>query len=109
MRETSATLASVSPAGFPSCLTFARRDEVSCAGFSCERLIDALSEAEAVAKGTRCRQFLFSLSLNPPPGEDVSIDTFETAIEMVEERLGLTGLPRAVVFHEKEGRLSTAQ
>lgn len=73
-------------------------------GFSCERLIDALSEAEAVAKGTRCKQFLFSLSLNPPPGEDVSIDTFETAIEMVEDRLGLTGLPRAIVFHEKEGR-----
>ncbi len=69
-------------------------------GFSCERLIDALSEAEAVAKGTRCRQFLFSLSLNPPQGEDVSIDTFETAIEMVEDRLGLTGLPRAIVFHE---------
>lgn len=73
-------------------------------GFSCDRLIDALSEAEAIAKGTRCKQFMFSLSLNPPPDEDVSIETFETAIEMAEQRLGLTDLPRAVVFHEKEGR-----
>lgn len=73
-------------------------------GFSCERLIDALSGAEAIAKGTRCHQFMFSLSLNPPPDEDVSIETFETAIEMVEQRLGLNDLPRAMVFHEKEGR-----
>ena len=73
-------------------------------GFSCERLIDALSEAEAIAKGTRCHQFMFSLSLNPPPDENVSIETFETAIEMVEQRLGLNDLPRAIVFHEKEGR-----
>jgi hypothetical protein len=69
-----------------------------------EQLLDALLEAQAVAKGTRCQQHLFSLSLNPPEGERVDVASFETAIEMVEQRLGLDGHPRAIVFHEKEGR-----
>jgi hypothetical protein len=34
----------------------------------------------------------------------VSIDTFEAAIEQAEHKLGLDGQPRAIVFHEKEGR-----
>ncbi|MCK4945717.1 MAG: relaxase, partial [Alphaproteobacteria bacterium] len=31
-------------------------------------------------------------------------EDFEKAIEQVEEKLGLSGQPRAIVFHEKEGR-----
>jgi hypothetical protein len=73
-------------------------------GFASEHLKDALNEAYAMAQGTRCRQFLFSLSLNPPPGVYASIDSFEAAVEEVEARLGLTDQPRAIVFHEKEGR-----
>ncbi|WP_084794178.1 relaxase/mobilization nuclease domain-containing protein [Pseudoponticoccus marisrubri] len=69
-----------------------------------EQLLDALLEAQAVAKGTRCQQHLFSLSLNPPTDERVDVEHFETAIEMVEQQLGLDGHPRAIVFHEKEGR-----
>jgi len=38
------------------------------------------------------------------PAERVSIDTFEAAIEQAEHKLGLDSQPRAVVFHEKEGR-----
>ena len=74
-------------------------------GFMTEdELHEALQEAEAIAKGTRCQQHLFSLSLNPPEGVHVNTATFETAIEMAEQKLGLDGQPRAVVFHEKEGR-----
>ncbi|MGR3757789.1 MAG: relaxase/mobilization nuclease domain-containing protein [Tranquillimonas sp.] len=69
-----------------------------------DELHAALQEAEAIAKGTRCKQHLFSLSLNPPEGVHVDTATFETAIEMAEQKLGLDGQPRAVVFHEKEGR-----
>ncbi|SEJ66199.1 Relaxase/Mobilisation nuclease domain-containing protein [Pseudooceanicola nitratireducens] len=69
-----------------------------------EQLLDALLEAQAVAKGTRCQQHLFSLSLNPPEGERVDVATFEAAIELAEQRLGLDGHARAIVFHEKEGR-----
>jgi len=46
----------------------------------------------------------FSLSLNPPPKVRVPIEVFESAIETIEQRLGLVGQPRAVVFHEKDGR-----
>ncbi|MCI4666037.1 MAG: relaxase/mobilization nuclease domain-containing protein [Neomegalonema sp.] len=72
-------------------------------GFASDNLMSALNEAYAISRGTRCTQFLYSLSLNPPPGEAVDIDAFEAAIEQAEERLGLTGQPRAIVFHEKEG------
>jgi hypothetical protein len=73
-------------------------------GFASEDLLSALREAEALSKGTRCKQYLFSLSLNPPPGESVDTQTFEAAIDRAEEKLGLVGQPRAIVFHEKEGR-----
>lgn len=73
-------------------------------GFASENLVSALNEAYAVSRGTKCRQFLYSLSLNPPARENVNTDVFEAAINRVEEDLGLTGQPRAIVFHEKEGR-----
>ncbi|GAB5470466.1 MAG: hypothetical protein Kilf2KO_34960 [Rhodospirillales bacterium] len=73
-------------------------------GFSATTLSGALQEIVAIAKGTRCQQMLFSLSLNPPETADVSIDQFEAAISKVEEKLGLDGQARAIVFHEKEGR-----
>lgn len=73
-------------------------------GFSADALVQALREIEAVSKGTRCRQYMFSLSLNPPENEKVSTEAFEDAITDIENRLGLAGQPRAIVFHEKEGR-----
>ncbi|ADM09243.1 hypothetical protein PB2503_05862 [Parvularcula bermudensis HTCC2503] len=73
-------------------------------GFASENLVGALNEAYAQSRGTRCAKFLYSLSLNPPPSEHVSTRDFEAAINMAEERLGLSGQPRAIVFHEKEGR-----
>lgn len=73
-------------------------------GFVADDLRGAFHEAYATSRGTRAKQFLFSLSLNPPPGEMVSTAQFEAAIERAEKRLGLDGQPRAVVFHEKEGR-----
>lgn len=73
-------------------------------GFMAEDLYGAFAEAYAASKGTRATQFLFSLSLNPPPKERVSTETFESAIDRIEERLGLSSQPRAVVFHEKDGR-----
>ncbi len=73
-------------------------------GFLSDDLKSAFHETYAVSRGTRAKQFLFSLSLNPPPNEKVSIDTFEAAIETVEQKLGLDDQPRAVVFHEKDGR-----
>lgn len=73
-------------------------------GFLSGDIVGALKEAYAVSRGTRCRQFLFSVSLNPPPQERVDVETFESAIARIEERTGLAGQPRMIVFHEKEGR-----
>jgi MobA/VirD2-like, nuclease domain len=72
-------------------------------GFASDDLKEALNEAHAVSKGTRCKQFLYSLSLNPPPQENVKTEVFEDAIDRIEVKLGLSGQPRAIVFHEKEG------
>lgn len=73
-------------------------------GFVAGHLQGALKEAYAVSRGTRCRQFLFSVSLSPPETEHVPIEAFEAAIGVIEQRVGLSGQPRAIVFHEKEGR-----
>ena len=73
-------------------------------GFAAQTLMGALNEVYAVSRGTRCRQFLYSLSLNPPQTENVPTSDFVKAIEQVEKRLGLEGQPRAIVFHEKDGR-----
>lgn len=73
-------------------------------GFMTDDVVGALREAEAVSKGTKCRQFLFSVSLNPPETESVRIETFEQALAAIEEKHGLTDQPRVIVFHEKEGR-----
>jgi hypothetical protein len=73
-------------------------------GFMADDLTGALREAEATSKGTRCKQYLFSLSLNPPQKESARVEDFEMALNTIEQRLGLSGQPRVVVFHEKEGR-----
>lgn len=73
-------------------------------GFVADDLAGAFAEAEAISQATQCRKYLFSLSLNPPSDASVPVEVFETAIVAIEAKLGLTGQPRAIVFHEKEGR-----
>jgi len=73
-------------------------------GFVSDDVVGALKEAYAVSRGTKCKQFLFSVSLSPPQQERVPVDTFEDAITRIEDKNGLTGHPRVIVFHEKEGR-----
>lgn len=72
-------------------------------GFIADDLDGAFQESYAISRGTRCKQFLFSLSLNPPKDAEVSNEAFLDAIDRAESRLGLSGQPRAVVFHEKRG------
>ena len=59
-------------------------------GFIADTLAEALQEAYAMSLGTRCQQYLFSLSLNPPDYADVPIEDFEAAIEETERKLNLT-------------------
>lgn len=73
-------------------------------GFVADDLHGAFAEAEAISGATRCKKYLFSLSLNPPPDQSVSVDQFEAVIARAAEQLGFKDQPHAVVFHEKNGR-----
>jgi hypothetical protein len=73
-------------------------------GFISDTVMGAMNEAYALARGTKCQQYLFSMSLSPPAHESVRVEVFEKALADIEERLNLTGQPRVIVFHEKEGR-----
>jgi hypothetical protein len=73
-------------------------------GFVANDLRGALAETHAISKATKCKQFMFSLSLSPPADAVVSEDEFRKAIDAAEKKLGLQGQARAIVIHEKEGR-----
>lgn len=77
---------------------------VDLRGFVARDLHGALAEAHAISKGTKCGQFLFSLSLSPPKQAEASERDLMAAVDRAEATLGLTGQPRAVVLHEKNGR-----
>jgi hypothetical protein len=73
-------------------------------GFMTDDLHGALSEAHAISKATQCKQFMFSLSFNPPQDYVGSEQDFLDAADRAEQALGLSGQPRAIIIHEKEGR-----
>lgn len=73
-------------------------------GFMADDLHGALSEAHAISKATQCKQFMFSLSLSPPQDHVGTEQDFIDAADRAEQALGLTGQPRAIIMHEKEGR-----
>lgn len=59
------------------------------------------AEIEAVAAGTKATQPFFSVSINPH--EKLTRDQYAAAVQQIEDRLGLSGQPRAIIFHEKLG------
>lgn len=73
-------------------------------GFVADDLMGAMKEIHALSKGTKCRQPLFFVSLNPPVSKSARAEVFENACKLIEEKMGLQGQPRIIVFHEKEGR-----
>jgi hypothetical protein len=74
-------------------------------GFASTDLPGAFLEIEAAAKGPKCSQPFFSVSLSPPPSYPATFDQFEMAADAIEAKYPeLAGEPRAIVFHEKEGR-----
>ena len=63
-------------------------------GFISDTVMGAMNEAYAAARGTKCKQYLFSMSLSPPAHESVRVEVCEKVIGDIEDRLGLTGQPR---------------
>ncbi|MGH1439745.1 MAG: relaxase/mobilization nuclease domain-containing protein [Cellvibrionaceae bacterium] len=73
-------------------------------GFISGNVRGAMNETYAISRGTKCRQPLFSVSLSPPANEYVPVSTFEEVASRIEEKTGLTGQPRLIILHGKEGR-----
>lgn len=77
---------------------------LSMQGFTSNNLPDALMELQAISRATKCQQFMFSLSLSPPSGEQVTTGDFETAIDLATSKLGLDGQARVAILHTKKSR-----
>lgn len=81
---------------------FVEVHEVS--GFLSDDVTGAFKEIQAIAKGTKCTQPFFTISINPPAGAKVTVDMFEDAADRIAKANGLDGQPRVIVFHEKNSR-----
>ena len=66
----------------------------------------AFAEWEVCAHAmTGCRNYLYSLSVNPDPSQgQLTRAQYLDYIDRAEAKLNLSGQPRAIVFHIKEGR-----
>jgi hypothetical protein len=78
---------------------------VELRGVSADNLLDAFREMEAVASGTRCKNFFYHADINPREEETLTPEQWEKAVDTLEKHLGLEGHSRFVVEHEKEGRI----
>jgi hypothetical protein len=73
-------------------------------GVAAGTLRGSLLEMEAVASGTRTTKPFYHASINTRADEKLTDEQRAQAIDRLEEKLGLSGQPRVVVVHEKEGR-----
>jgi len=74
-------------------------------GTVAQDLSGAFAEWAAEARGTKCKKFLYSLSLNPyQPQGRLTREQYLDLLERTERSLKLVGQPRAVVFHEKRDK-----
>lgn len=73
-------------------------------GLAGETVLDALREMDALASGTRCKNFFYHANLNPRADEHLTAEQWEKAVDTLESNLGLDGHSRFIVEHQKEGR-----
>lgn len=65
----------------------------------------AFAEWHALSRATQCRKYLYSLSLNPDPGQGpLTRAQYLDFINRTERALGLSEQARAVIFHVKHER-----
>ena len=82
-----------------------RIDVAEVRGSVAPDLHGAFAEWRAEAQATNCRKYLYSMSANPDHRQGpFKRDDYIDFIDRAEKKLGLSGQPRAVVFHEKNGR-----
>jgi hypothetical protein len=86
-----------------------RLEVVQVRGAVARDLHGAFAEWEAQAHTlTRCTNYLYSLSINPDQQQGrLTREQYLDFIDRTEQRLGLSGQPRAVVIHVKKDRHGT--
>lgn len=77
---------------------------IEYAGLSAETIRDAFREMEGLAAGTRAKNYFYQANINPRADEQLTPQQWQEAVDRLESNLGLTGQPRFVVEHEKNGR-----
>ena len=81
---------------------FAKVHEVRCEGI--EDVQTAFAAMAAFAADTKCKQFLYHATINLNPGERLTREQWQQAVDRLEEGLGLTGHHRVVFEHIKKDR-----
>jgi len=82
-----------------------RVEVIQIRGSVARDLHGAFAEWEAISTATKCRKYLYSLSINPDPQQrKLSRAEIREFIGRIENTLGLKDQPRAVVCHVKGGR-----
>ncbi len=76
----------------------------SLSGSASDNIYEAFREWEVIADNTNCKKGFYSLSINPDKSQrDWTEKEWQYAIDHIENKLGLSGQPRAIIFHEKIG------
>jgi hypothetical protein len=81
-----------------------RAEVAELRGVVAEDLPGALREMEAVASGARTTKPFYHSSINTRADERLTDEQRTRAIDRLEAELGLSGQPRVIVIHSKEGR-----
>ena len=73
-------------------------------GVVAEDVPGAVYEMDALSLGARTEKGLYHAQINARAEERLTDEQWAIAVDRLEDKLGLTGQPRVVVVHEKEGR-----
>jgi hypothetical protein len=81
-----------------------RVEVIEFVGLSAATVPDAFREMEGISLGSKCTNYFYQANINPRADERLTSAQWREAVDTLERNLGLTGQPRFVVEHEKEGR-----
>lgn len=65
---------------------------------------EALRDWQLIASGTQGTKGLYHAQINPDARYVMTPEQWMRTVDVLEKELGLDGQPRAIIFHEKEGR-----
>ena len=73
-------------------------------GITGKTVDDFFRETAAVASGTQVKNYFYHASISPQRNEHLTPKQWTEAVDLLEKNLGLTGQPRFIMEHEKDGR-----